>query len=199
MEIKKCTSCGEQKSIERFSKDRSKKDGLRCQCKECAKNQNAKRNETRRTEGKSNPYSREHYQANRDAALKRSRNRYAKNKAAILSKQREYRAANQERRALKLRKWKAANADKVKVIAHRYRSRRSNAVGVCTAEQMKARFCYYGNKCIYCGCVDNLTVEHLIPLSRNGTNWPANIAPSCSSCNSSKGAKTHAEFLSCRA
>lgn len=31
------------------------------------------------------------------------------------------------------------------------------------------------------------TIDHLIPLSRGGTNYEGNLAPACKSCNSSKG------------
>lgn len=51
--------------------------------------------------------------------------------------------------------------------------------------------------CCYCGCTmgGKHTVEHLVPLSRGGTNWPSNLALACSPCNARKGAKTVEEFL----
>jgi 5-methylcytosine-specific restriction endonuclease McrA len=39
-----------------------------------------------------------------------------------------------------------------------------------------------------------LSIEHRIPLSRGGSNWPANLAPACKTCNSSKGTKTEKEY-----
>jgi 5-methylcytosine-specific restriction endonuclease McrA len=36
---------------------------------------------------------------------------------------------------------------------------------------------------------DELTVDHVIPLSVGGTNWLKNLQPLCSSCNSSKHTK----------
>ena len=33
--MKRCTRCGETKSVDGFSRDRSKRDGLLPQCKEC--------------------------------------------------------------------------------------------------------------------------------------------------------------------
>ena len=55
--------------------------------------------------------------------------------------------------------------------------------------------------CIYCGCRldDNFHVDHIIPLTREGTsNWPSNLQLLCPSCNPSKGAKTHEEYLEYR-
>lgn len=43
--LKKCSKCSENKSVERFSKDRSKSDGLTSACKECNKNRERKRRE----------------------------------------------------------------------------------------------------------------------------------------------------------
>ena len=45
----------------------------------------------------------------------------------------------------------------------------------------------YGNKCLCCGRDDvALTVDHVVPLSKGGSNDIANIQPLCKSCNSKK-------------
>ena len=36
METKECRSCGEEKRLEEFGKDKNKKDGLKIYCKMCA-------------------------------------------------------------------------------------------------------------------------------------------------------------------
>jgi 5-methylcytosine-specific restriction endonuclease McrA len=47
-------------------------------------------------------------------------------------------------------------------------------------------------KCQYCGrkVIDNIVlhVDHLIPVSKGGTNNPNNLITSCSECNQGKGA-----------
>lgn len=43
--------------------------------------------------------------------------------------------------------------------------------------------------------VKSRAVDHIIPLSRGGDNTLANVAPACSSCNSSKGNKSLDEFI----
>ena len=45
------------------------------------------------------------------------------------------------------------------------------------------------NSCIYCGSDEKLTLDHIIPKSRNGPDSPDNAVMVCKSCNSSKGAK----------
>jgi hypothetical protein len=49
--------------------------------------------------------------------------------------------------------------------------------------------------CVYCGSEKNLTLDHQIPQSRGGSHDPRNLVTCCSTCNSSKGAKTPEEWL----
>ncbi len=42
-------------------------------------------------------------------------------------------------------------------------------------------------KCVFCGAIENLSTDHLIPKSRGGQDAPDNLALSCRSCNSSRG------------
>lgn len=55
----------------------------------------------------------------------------------------------------------------------------------------------YGGKCAYCGDIssDNMSIDHMIPRSRGGSNCESNLMPSCRSCNSTKGTKTVEEFI----
>ncbi|KAJ6817013.1 uncharacterized protein M6B38_414015 [Iris pallida] len=44
--------------------------------------------------------------------------------------------------------------------------------------------------CQYCSCKENLTIDHILPISRGGEwNW-TNLVTACSRCNSRKGNKT---------
>jgi hypothetical protein len=44
----------------------------------------------------------------------------------------------------------------------------------------------WSGPCAYCGDEAQLQVDHVIPLSRGGTNDRANLAPACKSCNMDK-------------
>jgi 5-methylcytosine-specific restriction endonuclease McrA len=44
-------------------------------------------------------------------------------------------------------------------------------------------------KCAHCGRPGLLTVDHKIPLSRGGSNWPSNLQPLCFRCNVVKNDK----------
>lgn len=49
-----------------------------------------------------------------------------------------------------------------------------------------------GYKCGYCGSKHDLTVDHVIPLSKGGKNTWDNVVTACFSCNSKKGDRTPA-------
>lgn len=57
----------------------------------------------------------------------------------------------------------------------------------------------HGKKCLYCGVnLPRITRkfgrDHTLPVSRGGTDFIENIAPSCPPCNFSKGTRTIPEF-----
>jgi 5-methylcytosine-specific restriction endonuclease McrA len=47
-----------------------------------------------------------------------------------------------------------------------------------------------GNECVYCGSSKNLTLDHVIPKSRGGTNDWTNLVTSCFKCNLKKADRT---------
>lgn len=57
-----------------------------------------------------------------------------------------------------------------------------------------------GDRCRYCDAPLNGggEIEHLTPISRGGTHWPANITLACFQCNKEKHSKTLEEYLTWR-
>jgi 5-methylcytosine-specific restriction endonuclease McrA len=54
-----------------------------------------------------------------------------------------------------------------------------------------------GLACVYCGsgCErDRLTLDHLTPYSKSGSNDPSNLVTCCLTCNSTRGAKSWRRF-----
>lgn len=49
------------------------------------------------------------------------------------------------------------------------------------------------NRCAYCGALAE-HLDHVVPLSKGGTDTEDNMVPACAGCNLSKGAKTLAEW-----
>lgn len=50
-----------------------------------------------------------------------------------------------------------------------------------------------GKECLFCGTDEDLTLEHIVPLSCEGTNHLSNLALLCEDCNQSVGHMSAAE------
>jgi 5-methylcytosine-specific restriction endonuclease McrA len=73
-----------------------------------------------------------------------------------------------------------------------------DVLGSHTYEQWLARCAYFGWKCAYCRMdltAETVTQDHMIPLSKGGTNWASNLAPACLPCNMKKHAIPFKEWL----
>lgn len=81
----------------------------------------------------------------------------------------------------------------------RRRARKKNAIGNFTEANIKEKFYDQFGKCAICKREFSeqlkYTIDHIIPLSKQGTNWPSNIQLLCGSCNSKKSNKNMEEWL----
>lgn len=80
------------------------------------------------------------------------------------------------------------------IIAHlkaRRYARERGAIGSHTIDEWIALKDSYGNVCANCGEKKKLTKDHIIPLSKNGTDYIENIQPLCRNCNSKKHNHIH--------
>ena len=96
----------------------------------------------------------------------------------------------------RVRRYRIENADKVRVWDHLKKRRLRDAEGHFTFEDLVACYEAQNGLCV-CGAdlLDGWTVDHKMPTSRGGTNWPENIQLLCLSCNCSKHTKTMEEWL----
>lgn len=82
------------------------------------------------------------------------------------------------------KEWRSENPKKVR--DNRY-SRRLREEAVFDANvDVESIFDSYGGRCVYCGAVGHLTIDHVVPLNSGGAHTHDNIVPACRSCNSSK-------------
>jgi hypothetical protein len=61
--------------------------------------------------------------------------------------------------------------------------------GKVTDKKKLAIFERDGNKCLHCGTTQNLTIDHIKPKSKGGSNLVSNLQTLCKSCNGRKGDK----------
>lgn len=114
--------------------------------------------------------------------------RYLANKENILASTKEWAKNNPEKRAEIRKRWKAKNRDRVNFYQKLRSYREKNAVGSHTHQDIKEILSVFKNKCAYCKKPAE-TIDHVVPLTKGGTNNPTNLVPACFSCNSSKGNK----------
>ena len=88
-----------------------------------------------------------------------------------------------------------AHPEQHRARARRHRARLAQALTTLTTTEWEAILEAAGHACIYCGDQEQPTMDHLTPISRGGDHIAENVAPACSSCNSSKGAQTVQEWL----
>lgn len=71
-------------------------------------------------------------------------------------------------------------------------ARLKGAIGTFTLDEWHDLKEKYNHKCAKCGIDESLaklTKDHIIPLTKGGSNYISNIQPLCQSCNSSKNNK----------
>lgn len=112
------------------------------------------------------------------------RNKNAAYFKANPDKKSRYRKINRERWLPKAARW-----------AHQRRAREVGAAGSYTDEEWNAVRKKFRDICPSCGrsCVPE--VDHIVPLSRGGSNDISNLQPLCKSCNCRKHAKVIICFL----
>lgn len=92
---------------------------------------------------------------------------------------------NKQKVKARNRRYYEKHKDVYQAQFHRRRARRLSAQGCCSVEQMRGRIEMFGARCWICH-QPYQAMDHVIALTRGGTNWPANMRPICKSCNSRK-------------
>lgn len=107
-----------------------------------------------------------------------SAKRYEQSKETRAKQRKEYRAQNLQQ----VREWSRNGAN-------RRRVRKLGAQPTLTTAEWERVLECYGRKCLCCGATENITQDHVIPLSRGGTHTADNVQPLCGRCNSKKHTK----------
>ena len=209
---KTCIHCGQTKSLTEFSKDRSRKDGYRETCRVCrSTHRNASRNDHdrahRRHYDRNRYISDEVYRLKEQERCREKQKRFYREKPAFRQRQLEHSKKNVRRlmqdpvryrrhldhNQARVRIWLETKPEwaetyrlKGRLNRQRYRARLSAAHGSFSQDEWQQLCEQYEYRCACCGEKKPLTVDHVIPLSRGGSNAIENIQPLCRTCNSSK-------------
>ena len=206
--IKLCRKCGIIKRIGDFTFNSKKRGARKAECRACAnarssryyrenrevqlakmkarrddpvtgeiiKERKRKHNATEKGKASQRKRTRKHYEENRQDYIDRA-------KAWEKKQGPEYKRARAS-------KYRHENRDKCNEHLRGKRAKLGSFSWVLWRERLN----YYDGKCVYCGSEEKIEIEHRIPVSRGGTNLPANLVPACMSCNRSKGTMTESEY-----
>lgn len=156
--MKLCTSCNTEKEEQFFYKDKSKKDNLTSNCKECK----------RKTASQPKP-------------------------GASLYKNLSPEAVVRER--IRKNKYRKENPKVVRECDRRLRVKRSKVTVECTNKEaidfMKSK-----THCVQCGSTNELTLDHIIPISWGFLSRHAldNFQVLCNTCNGTKSNNWSIDF-----
>ncbi len=107
----------------------------------------------------------------------------------------KYRRNHIEKLKYQSRKYRQDHPEKFREKRRKQRARKLNAPGSHTAEDIKflrnisGGFCSGYNRDPHQVGKEKLTVDHIKPLSKGGSDYTKNIQMLCQSCNSTKGIK----------
>lgn len=195
--FKKCSKCQEVKPAtpEYFHRTSEKKDGLYPSCKVCVRKYHQANKEAL------SEYTRQWRAANPERATATTESWVRKNPEKVYVTQRKYYLAHQEESRQRSRNWRTVNRDKSRQTTsqwakdnptkrsakdQRRRARKVGNGGNYTAKEWEDLCELYDYRCLACGEQKPLTVDHVVPLSKGGTNDIDNIQPLCRNCNSIK-------------
>lgn len=166
---KKCSACEQTKPSSDFHRCIRSPDGLERRCKPCRKKISA-----------------EYYESNKESIDRRNT---------------EWQRNNRDKVAVIMNRFLTANPQpydrEAVVVRTRLReARKRQADGRFTKHEWVALKSQHGNCCLRCGAMDGptrktaLVADHVIPISRGGTNYISNIQPLCWPCNAWKHTKS---------
>lgn len=178
VEGKICSVCGQWESLDCYASATWLSDGLHSQCNKCRNRIVKERRDNNLERGRQ--VGRESYYRNKDARLVNVK----EYRLANLEKVREH---DRERNKIRYELYPEQRAE----YSHARRARLRDAEGEFTAKEWKALCKKFNHTCLCCGkkC-KKLSPDHVIPLSRGGSNSIDNIQPLCLTCNLSKATKT---------
>jgi len=158
METKICPKCGKEKPKSEFYKEKRRKDGLKCWCKECHLADSRKRekeyNETRKNYRETH---KEEYRANK----------------------RKYYVENKEKIDEENRKWQ--QTFKGRLYSYKISAKKRNISWLLTEEEFTS---FWGTNCSYCG--GEIKTIGIDRIDSNKPYELSNCTSCCSICNKMK-------------
>lgn len=211
--LKVCCTCKKTLCNSCFCKNKNNADKLSSQCRKCAKIYREK-NKNKKYKSTLLENRREYYNNNkqhinglkrqnrssnselREKDINRSKEYYKNNKKELQYKMKLYYQNNKESIKLYQKKYREENKE---YLLQKNRARSLKITNTINQVDIDNLISNYNSMCAYCGILvvkgNNLHIDHVTPLSREGAHNINNLVPSCQTCNLQKGSKTGLEFI----
>jgi len=201
--IKVCKNCQQEfpATPEYFNRDASRKDGFHPSCKTCRHAYRAKHyRETPELRHKARKRANDWFRDNPERVRKRRKAQYWANPQAAIDRARHWREENPEhyratQKTCKQRHYRQ-NREAYRVYVTNRRARLKGALGEHTANDIRLLYEKQEGQCHWCGVslTDGYHVDHVIPISRGGSNDSSNLVLTCEHCNCSKNDRLPSEW-----
>lgn len=182
-----CTKCGRTlpATAEFFDRARNFKFGLNSRCKVC-------RYEYNRVHAKT--YKRKYRVLTEAQKQAKAANNRA-NREIYNARRRAWRAEHPEEKLAYDRTYRATHREQVTAYDRNRVALERGAEGTHTAEDVKAQYERQKGRCFWCNKkISDYHVDHVVPLTKGGSNGPENLVIACPSCNHIKSAKHPMDF-----
>ena len=217
---KRCSICRIEKLTTEFWKSSSNKDGFRSRCVPCEMQYRHDRRDLDRETSKNSQ--RRRREAEKQRLLEQQQKWAEANPEKVIEAERSRLEQAIERKRQQQQRWRKENPDKAREIQRKYREshpeiyreaskkyiqanpevkraaeakrkakKRNNSRFRISTKELKE---LYAGPCSYCGAVGEMTLDHVVPISRGGVHGVSNLVPACGPCNFSKGQKLLIEW-----
>jgi 5-methylcytosine-specific restriction endonuclease McrA len=202
LDHKVCKECGLTKELSEFYVSATNQDGRWGKCKLCVRTraqkyrrehleqyaqlEKARANLPHRIEARRN------YQEEHKEEISEYKKRWAaENEESVSASKRKHYELNRDEIIARSKNWAESNPEKVrKAKTNNIRKRRAArhaSRGNFTVEEFEELCESYGNRCLACGNTEAvLEADHVVPLTRGGSDNISNIQPLCGSFNRTK-------------
>ena len=184
-----CTKCGQvlPATTEYFRTNKLGKFGLTAECRKCLilRDTEYRERNSEKRHAEMLAYRKAHPEWTKEV----KRRHYQKHRDKVIARARRYREENPMY-------WKRPIEKEAEKSAKRH-ARKKNAPGNFTVQDVREKYQSQRGECFYCHCVLDgaYHVDHYIPLSKGGTNWPDNLVIACAKCNLTKGDRMPDDFV----
>ena len=202
MSSKTCKECGLTKELSEFYISRTNLDRRMGRCKSCVKARGWKNRRERAEEYARYEKSRaclphrvearrKYQEEHREQISQYKKVWAANNRETVAASKRDYYERKREDVIARSKKWAENNPERVRQAKtnslRKRRAARHASRGNYTVEEFKELCESYGNKCLDCGDTEAvLEADHVVPLTKGGSDSISNIQPLCGSCNRKK-------------